>query len=267
MKDGANAGLAKSDIFRPVSTGRISEVIVEQVRQLMRQGQLKPGDRLPAERDLCEYFGVSRVTVREAMRMLESSGLVEIRVGARGGAFVTTPTGDRVGDGLADLLTLSVISAADVTEVRLILELGVVPLVCERATEEDLSALDEICDRSARALKDGRYTMELSAEFHARVAQAARNPAIAMLAESFRGPILMSLEQAKASGPGMAEVGTQEHQRFVDAVRDRDVATAISIMRKHLMRTAYWVDPDSAAAGRESSSPSSRAQPGSDDGE
>ena len=240
---GAGTGPAKGDIFSPVSTGRISEVIVEQVRQLMRQGQLKPGDRLPTERDLCENFGVSRVPVREAMRMLESSGLVEIRVGARGGAFVTTPTSDLVGDGLADLLSLSVISASDVIEVRLILELGVVPLVCERATEEDLSALDEICDRSARALKDGRYSMDLSAEFHERVARTAHNPAIAMLAESFRGPILMSLEQAKASGPGMAEVGTQEHQRFVDAVRDRDATSASSIMRKHLMRTAHRVKP------------------------
>ena len=63
--------------------GRISEIIVDQIRLLMRQGQLKPGDRLPPERDLCERFGVSRVPVRAALRMLESSGLVEIRVGAR----------------------------------------------------------------------------------------------------------------------------------------------------------------------------------------
>src|ERR1700722_11471825 len=118
--------LAGQDIFRPVSTGRISEIIVDQIRVLMRQGQLKPGDRLPPERDLCERFGVSRVTVREALRMLESSSLVEIRVGARGGAFVTAPSSNRVGEGLADLLTLSVVSAANVTEVRLILEVGIV---------------------------------------------------------------------------------------------------------------------------------------------
>jgi DNA-binding FadR family transcriptional regulator len=228
-------------MFSPVSMGRISEVIVEQVRQLMRQGQLKPGDRLPAERELCEHFGVSRVTVREALRMLESSGLVEIRVGARGGAFVTTPTSDRVGDGLADLLSLSVISAGDVTEVRLILELGIVPFVCERATEEDLSALDEICARSKAALRDGDYSMDLSAEFHARVAQATRNPAIAMLVESFRGPILMSLEEAKATAPEMGELGTLEHEQFVDAVRRRDAEAASSIMRQHLERTAHRV--------------------------
>jgi DNA-binding FadR family transcriptional regulator len=234
--------LAKRDLFSPVSAGRISEVIVKQVRELMRQGQLKPGDRLPAERELCEFFGVSRVTVREALRMLESSGLVEIRVGARGGAFVTTPTSDRVGDGIADLLSLSVMSAADVTEARLILELGIVPLVCERATTEDLSALDEICARSNEALREGRYTMDLSAEFHARVAKATRNPAIAMLVESFRGSILMSLEEAKASAPEMGAVGVLEHQQFVDALRRHDPVAASGIMREHLMRTAHRVE-------------------------
>src|ERR1700749_872486 len=110
-KDGASPP-AEPELFSRVSVGRISEIIVEQIRLLMRQGQLKPGDRLPPERDLCERFGVSRVTVREALRMLESSGLVEIRVGASGGAFVTAPSSDRVGEGLADLLTLSVIDAA-----------------------------------------------------------------------------------------------------------------------------------------------------------
>ena len=171
---------AQAGLFSRVSVGRISEIIVEQIRLLMRQGQLKPGDRLPPERDLCERFGVSRVTVREALRMLESSGLVEIRVGARGGAFVTVPSSDRVGEGLADLLTLSVISAADVTEVRMILETGIVPLVCERATEEDLADLESICARSEAAITAGDYSMDMSLEFHIRVAQATHNPAVVM---------------------------------------------------------------------------------------
>lgn len=235
------AGTLPADLFSRVSVGRISEVIVEQIRLLMRQGQLKPGDRLPAERDLCERFGVSRVTVREALRMLESSGLVEIRVGARGGAFVTVPTSDRVGKGLADLLSLSIVSAGDVTEVRLILEVGLIPLVCERATEEDLDDLERICARSQAALRAGEYTMELSAEFHARVAQATHNPAVAMLVESFRGPMLMSLEQAREAAPEMGRLGTDEHKRFVSAVRERDCPAATHIMREHLERTAHRV--------------------------
>jgi DNA-binding FadR family transcriptional regulator len=233
---------AEPELFNRVSVGRISEIIVEQIRLLMRQGQLKPGDRLPPERDLCERFGVSRVTVREALRMLESSGLVEIRVGARGGAFVTAPTSNRVGEGLTDLLSLSVISAADVTEVRLILEVGIVPLVCERATEEDLSDLEKICQRSEEALRDSDYTMEMSLEFHTRVAEATHNPALSVLVESFRGPILMSLQEAKNAAPEMGHLGTREHERFIQAVRRREPEAASRIMREHLQRTAHRVE-------------------------
>jgi GntR family transcriptional repressor for pyruvate dehydrogenase complex len=232
---------AESSLFSRVSVGRISEIIVEQIRLLIQQGQLSPGDRLPPERDLCERFGVSRVTVREALRMLESSGLVEIRVGARGGAFVTAPTSDRVGEGLAQLLSMSVISAADVTEVRMVLEVGIVPLVCERATEEDLADLEKICERSENALRNDDYSMDISLEFHTRVAQATHNPAIVMLIESFRGPILMSLQEAKEAAPEMGGVGTKEHERFIDAVRARDVDAATRIMREHLERTAHRV--------------------------
>lgn len=229
---------AEPELFSRVSVGRISEIIVEQIRLLMRQGQLKPGDRLPPERDLCERFGVSRVTVREALRMLESAGLVEIRVGARGGAFVTAPSSNRVGEGLADLLTLSVISAADVTEVRLILEVGIVPLVCERATEDDLAKLEKICERAEVAVRNREYTMDMSLEFHTAVAQATHNPALEMLVESFRGPILMSLKEAKEVAPEMGGLGSQEHERFVQAVRRRDADGAARIMREHLSRTA-----------------------------
>ena len=223
---GTSPPAAGPELFSKVSVGRMSEVIVDKIRDLMRDGQLKPGDRLPPERELCERFGVSRVTMREALRMLESAGLVEIRVGARGGAFVTAPSSNRVGEGLADMLTLSVISAANVTEVRLILEVGIVPLVCERSEE---------------ALRTGDYSMDMSLEFHTAVAQATHNPALVMLVESFRGPILMSLQQAKDVAPEMGDLGTTEHEQFIEAVRRRDADKASRIMREHLSRTAHRV--------------------------
>ncbi len=174
-------------MFSRVSPGRASEMIVDQIRVLIREGQLRPGDRLPAERELCEKFGgVSRVTVREALRGLEANGMVRIKVGARGGAFVTAPTSKRVGEGIEDLLSLSGLTDKEVTEARQVFEIGIIPLVCERATEQDIDELTEICDRGGdAALKEGFYPMELSAEFHTRVAQASHNKAIAMLAESF----------------------------------------------------------------------------------
>jgi DNA-binding FadR family transcriptional regulator len=229
---------SSAELFNPVNDRRISELIVDQVRLLIRQQQLNPGDRLPAERELCERFGVSRVTVREALRVLEANGLVEIRVGARGGAFVTKPSQERLGEGIADLLTLSAVTAAEVTEVRLILELGMIPLVCERANDDDFAELLDICDRQEKALATGDYHMNLSAEFHSRLAECAHNAAVHMLIQSFRGPLLTSLERAQQSAPEMGRRGVKEHRDLVHAIQRGDVEQAGEIMRRHLDRTA-----------------------------
>jgi GntR family transcriptional regulator, transcriptional repressor for pyruvate dehydrogenase complex len=208
---------------------------------LIRQGRLNPGDRLPPERDLCERFGVSRVTVREALRVLEAGGLIEVRVGARGGAFVTLPTNARLGAGLADLLHLSPLTAVEVTEARRVFELGIVPLVVERATEEDLVALERLCEEQQAALEADRYSMEMSAEFHVRVAASTHNKAVEMIVHSFHGPLLMSLKEAQAAEPQMGVRGSHEHLEFVHAIRRRDVAEAEAIMRTHIDRTATRV--------------------------
>ncbi len=231
----------KGDLLSRVSIGRISEVIVDQIRLLIRQGRLSAGDRLPSERELCERFGVSRVTVREALRVLEANGLVEIRVGARGGAFVTVPSSQRVGEGISDLITLASLTAVEVTEARRVFELGIVPLVCERATEDDVAALYEICDRSSAALQGDEYPLELSAEWHTRYAQAAHNRAVAMLVESLHGPLLMSLERARAAAPLHGRRGVEEHRALVDAVAARDAVRATELMSEHLSRTAERV--------------------------
>src|SRR5919198_570539 len=95
-----------AELFNPVSPGRVSVEIVEQVKAAIREGRLAPGDQLPPERDLTQQLGVSRVSVRDALRMLEAHGLVEVRVGARGGAFVTAPAPRLVGEGLPKNLLL-----------------------------------------------------------------------------------------------------------------------------------------------------------------
>jgi DNA-binding FadR family transcriptional regulator len=226
------------NIFSRVTPGRISQDIVQQVKGAIREGQLKAGDRLPPERELTERFGASRVTVRDALRILEASGLIEIRVGARGGAFVTAPAPDWVGEGIANMLMMASVTAEEVTEARFIFELGLVPAVCERRTGEDIEALEEICERAERALRDGEYDMKLSAEFHTRFARCTHNGAIEMIVDSFHGPLLMSLTKAQQVAPQMGRRGTKEHRLLVAAIRDRDQELTRSIMAKHLRRTA-----------------------------
>lgn len=233
---GAAAGL-----FEPLPAARTSAAIVGQLRGLIRSGRLPVGSRLPAERELGERLGVSRLSVREALRALEASGLVEIRLGARGGAFVTAPTAGSAGQGITDLLSVSGLSAANVTEARTLYELGVVlPLAAGRADAADLRDLRALCDEEERARGAGTYSVAVSFAFHQRLAVAAHNPAVAMIMESFREAILMSMREANHEGIS----GALEHRRVADAIERRDAAAATRLMASHLRRTA------DAVAGR-----------------
>jgi GntR family transcriptional repressor for pyruvate dehydrogenase complex len=227
--------------FTPVSTNRVSEEVVRQVKAAIREGRLAPGDQLPAERDLTKQLGVSRVSVRDALRMLEAQGLIEVRVGARGGAFVTTPAPTLVGEGIGDMLLFAEVTPTDLTEMRMILELGVVELACARATEDDLQALEGICDRADALAAAGQYDPALSAEFHAQLARSSHNPALALVAESLQGPLAGSLREARRVDPQAGRAGPLEHRALVEALRTRDAAVALRIMTEHIGRTAKRV--------------------------
>jgi DNA-binding FadR family transcriptional regulator len=239
------------DMFSPVNVDRVSQVIVDQIKVLIRDGRLLPGDRLPSERELCQRFGVSRVTVREALRVLEAGGLLTIRVGAHGGAFLTSPTTERLSEGLADLISVSKLTAANVTEARIIVELGILPLAVQRATSDDIAALFAMVDEAERALAADTYSVEMSAAFHIRVAECTHNPAIAMLVQSFHGPLLMSLEEAHQSAP-MGHQGMDEHRKLAQAIKDRDLAAARKVATTHLDRTARRVRGETESGDEES---------------
>jgi DNA-binding FadR family transcriptional regulator len=223
-------------LLRPVVGGRISEEIVAQVSGLIRSGRLRPGDRLPPERDLAQHFGVSRVTVRDALRVLEVRGLVEIRMGARGGAFVTVPSTELMSEGLHNLLTMFALSAEEVVEARLIMELGIVDLALTHATDADIAGLRELCDRSQDAVGRGRYDTELSTEFHARLAAAAHNEAVTMLSESFRGPLRLAMVRAREGKEVAHRRSVEDHVAIVDALARRDRVAVRRRLADHLVR-------------------------------
>src|SRR4051794_8013837 len=178
-------------MFAPITVARASSSIAEQIRGAIVGGKLAQGERMPPERELAEQFGVSRVTVRDALRALEAMGLIEVRVGARGGAFITVPSGSVVGQTMSDMMIMLAISPEDVVEARLIIELGTVTLACARATDADLARLREIDERAHEALADKTYTRELSWDFHAALAEAAHNGAVEGFTQSFRSSLSM----------------------------------------------------------------------------
>ncbi|MDO8384663.1 MAG: FadR/GntR family transcriptional regulator [Microbacterium sp.] len=229
--------------FTRVNVDRASHVIVDQIKRLIKDGSLRPGDRLPNERDLCQQLGVSRATAREALRVLEATGLIQVRLGAQGGSFLTSPSAELVGANLAHLLSLSPITASAVTEARQIFEVGILPLVIERATPDDVADLRILVAAATAAKEDGVYETAMSAAFHVRLAACTHNPALEALMESFHGPLLSSLREAQSVAPDMGFRGVEEHGAIVDAIEERRLDDAQRILTEHLGRTAQRVNP------------------------
>jgi DNA-binding FadR family transcriptional regulator len=227
MSDGA--------MFAPVAVARASSAIAEQIRGAMVSGRLKAGDRLSPERELAEQFGVSRVTVRDALRSLEAMGLIEVKVGARGGAFVTAPNGSKVAQTMSDMMLMAATTPEDIVEARLIVELGTVSLACARATDDDLAALRELSDRAEAALAAGTYTRDLSWDFHALLARAAHNGAVDGLTQSFRSSLSMHPMRVR-EGNRAYERTVAEHRAILDALVRRDGTSARREMAEHLLR-------------------------------
>lgn len=230
------------DLFSPVAGGRISVQIVQQIQDSIRSGRLKPGDRLPPERDLAERFGVSRVTVRDALRSLEVLGLIRIRVGAAGGAFVTSPSTEIVGEGLTNLMLMSSIEPEEIAEARLVLELGSVALAAARATDADIEALNTMMREAREALSAGTYDRSMSVRFHLCVAQIARNKAVTLLTDSFRGPLSMHAIRTREPQELSFAQTIQEHELIVKAIKQRDSREVQRRMAEHLIRGANLPD-------------------------
>lgn len=234
-------------MFQPVEAGRVSDLIIDQIRELILSGRLPPGERLPAERDLAERTGVSRVTVRDALRVLEAQGIIEIRVGTAGGAFVTAPSSEKVGEGISTMLKLETLRPEDVAEARLIMELGAAALAIQRATDADIDRLEGLCQLAERQHAEGHYDVGLSSQFHIAIAATAHNTALRLLTELFTGPL--SMKAVRATEPPARAHGqtVAEHRRILDALESRDLLAFHKTLVDHLIRGTA-IDPRAARA-------------------
>jgi DNA-binding FadR family transcriptional regulator len=172
--------------FKPVAGGRAFEDIARQIRGQLARHALRAGDRLPAERQLAEQFHVSRNTLREALRSLEIAGLLELKKGATGGAFIKEGGGGAAVAGLADLYHMGAIRPQHLTEARITIGTEVARLACARRTKEDLAALVANVEAAevATAAGDVERRAEINYEFHRLLARAAKNPVLIILTDA-----------------------------------------------------------------------------------
>jgi GntR family transcriptional repressor for pyruvate dehydrogenase complex len=204
-------------------------------------GQLQVGERLPNERDLGRLFGVSRSTLREAIRILEAEGIVEVRRGTTGGTFVARPKPSRVGFLLAALIRFHEATPSDFAEFRLTFEAETAYLAAKRATPEDVARLLAIAEKARRVAEDLEQPWEnfidLDISFHEELAAASKNP--------IRVAIMLGVHEAfRQSSLSLGTRGTREWRisqaeglmAIARAIKAKKPRIAKKLMREHVLQ-------------------------------
>jgi DNA-binding FadR family transcriptional regulator len=169
--------------FKQIDKSRRFMQVSRQLRKSIFSGKYKPGQRLPNERELAEAFGTSRIIVREAIWDLKKSGLVKVKRGAHGGAFVEEMSHEAVTLVMRDLASLGNVRPAHIIEVRLLIEPAVAALAAERATEEDLREMSQYLEVIPKVQTDEYVRWQIG--FHRMVARSSHNPLLAVQVNVF----------------------------------------------------------------------------------
>jgi GntR family transcriptional repressor for pyruvate dehydrogenase complex len=220
-------------VYKLVRTSRLYEQIVQQIEASIVKGDLKPGDQLPAERDLAQRFGVSRTAVREAVKALREKGLVEAYSGR--GTFITDGTTQAVRQSLDLMVKIGQPEGSThLAEVRAILEPEIAALAAVRIQDAELITMrDAVAAMDRAGVKDPELYIEADLDFHLALAEGAANPLILSLLDSIVA-LLREQRMRIFRVPGGPERGQIHHKRILDAVERRDSEKAREAMRAHL---------------------------------
>jgi len=226
------APAGETPVYKVVRTSRLYEQIVQQIEESVLNGSLKPGDQLPAERELAQRLGVSRTAVREAVKALREKGLVEAYSGR--GTFVTDGTSQAARQSFDLMVKIGQQEGAPhLAELRLILEPGIAALAAVRVKEEDLTAMREAVAVMDRAQDDPEAYIEADLDFHLALAETVANPLILSLIDSIVG--LLREQRIKIFNvEGGPQRGQVHHKRILEAMERRDAEMARTAMRAHL---------------------------------
>jgi len=209
----------------------LTSQVIDYILGLIKNGDVKPGERLPTETELTQTLGVSRTCVREAMKSLESLRLVSIR--QRVGAIVLQPSPSSLLNGEHFSLFVQSQQAQELLEFRKIIEVGLASLAAEKAGEEDLVAMRGALDKYRAELAGRRVNCKTDISFHAALAAASRNT-IAVVVWQMLSERLAQVLERTISVPNVCEETLQDHENIFLAVKSRNPRKAREAMRAHL---------------------------------
>jgi GntR family transcriptional repressor for pyruvate dehydrogenase complex len=218
--------------FEAIQKTKVYEEVAAQIERLILDGTLKPGDKLPSERDLAERFDVSRSAIREAIRALELKGFVEPRPGE--GTLIRMPSFDSLLNPLASLLGQKRELVAELLDVRTMLEPPLAARAARHAAPEDIAHLEEILRRQTECVSRQELAIEEDTEFHYTIARAAKNSVIMKVLDMMMD-VLRDSRERSLQVDGRREKSLAGHRRIFNAIKRRDPEAAEAAMREHLM--------------------------------
>jgi DNA-binding FadR family transcriptional regulator len=231
----AHSSPVDSRIITPIKKTRIAEEVADRIRVLMLDGTFSAGEPLPSERHLAERFGVSRGSIRDALRTLETIGLVETRHGQ--GTFPLELSVDRLVAPLASVMSYRADLQDELLDVRRMFEPAVARVAALRASEEDLADLQRILDTQRLKLKAGQSAISEDTAFHAILARATRNRVVMSIMATLND-LLVDSRTNSLLQKGRPARSIDGHEAVVAALRRRDTEGASQAMYNHIDQIA-----------------------------
>ncbi|MBW1779801.1 MAG: FadR family transcriptional regulator [Deltaproteobacteria bacterium] len=223
-------------MFQKIKQNRMYENIVNQVLEAIFRGDLQPDDKLPSEKELGEVFGVSRVTVREAIRSLEQFGLIEVRQGSRGGAYVKKMDLDTVVSQIANALKMTNVTFPHLAQARAVLEREIVSeVIPSKITQEDCEQLTENIDRAeAHFLKnETNQRLRTNFGFHTMLAELTENPIIILMHKVIVDLSVSFFDNVEATVP-MVKKTLGQHRQMVALLKEKAFDEAAQTCFQHI---------------------------------
>jgi DNA-binding FadR family transcriptional regulator len=237
----------QAEIYKPLKRGDgLAKQVSEQILEMIADGDLEPGDRLPPERTLAGQLGVSRNVLREAVRSLASLNVLEVRHGA--GVFVGSLEIADLIEPLEFAVTLERSAVRALLEARLALEPGIARLAAERIAPEEIVELHRLVRESDEHEEDPARFLEIDVELHGRILAAADNPFLTRIMQSV-GRLARTGREFTNPSPRMREVAMRDHHEIVAALQRGDPEAAETAMRRHLSHVASTLRAEAEANG------------------
>ena len=242
-----------SSIFKTVDPERrssTSEEVVTQLREMIHRGELRPGDRLPAERDLAKLLGVSRPTLRAAIRSLAAVGVLQSKQGA--GTFVVESDGPPALDSapLRMMASLHGFTTGEMFEARRSLEMAIAALSAERASGEQMASMSEEVAGMFASLDDPEQFLVHDMRFHQMVAASSGNRILTALMNMV-ATVLFDVRRKTVNRARDLKESAEMHRQIYRAIRDRNSDAARNAMRDHLMLAQRAQESEEKESDRE----------------